>query len=128
VPFEQLLAFDARFFPAPRPGFLAGWISLPESSGLAAVEDGELRGFGVRRRCRNGHKIGPLYAASRAIAERLFDGLCEGIAVSRSSSMSRSPTWMRSHSPKGATSSRRSRPPGCIRARRQPSNAPSSMG
>jgi ribosomal protein S18 acetylase RimI-like enzyme len=80
VPFEQLLAFDARFFPAPRPGFLAGWISLPESSGLAAVVDGELRGFGVRRRCRNGHKIGPLYAASRAIAERLFDCLCEGIA------------------------------------------------
>jgi hypothetical protein len=80
IPFEQLHAFDARFFPAPRPGFLAGWISLPESSGLAAVEDGELRGFGVRRRCRNGHKIGPLYAASRAIAERLFDGLCMGIA------------------------------------------------
>ena len=80
VPFEQLLAFDARLFPAPRPGFLAGWISLPESRALAAVDDGELRGFGVRRRCGNGHKIGPLYATSRAIAERLFDGLCEGIA------------------------------------------------
>jgi Acetyltransferase (GNAT) domain/Acetyltransferase (GNAT) family len=80
VPFEQLLAFDARLFPAPRPGFLAGWISLPESGALAAVEDGELRGFGVRRRCGNGHKIGPLYATSRDIAEQLFDGLCEGIA------------------------------------------------
>ncbi len=80
IPFEQLLAFDARLFPGPRPGFLAAWISLPESRVLAAVEDGELRGFGVRRRCRNGHKIGPVYAASRAIAERLFDGLCEGIA------------------------------------------------
>ncbi len=33
IPFEQLLAFDARLFPAPRPGFLAGWISLPESRG-----------------------------------------------------------------------------------------------
>ena len=80
IPFQQLLAFDARLFPAPRPGFMAGWISLPESRALAAVEDGELRGFGVRRRCGIGHKIGPLYAASRAIAERLFDGLCEGIA------------------------------------------------
>ena len=80
VPFEQLVAFDARLFPAPRPGFLAGWISLPESRALAAVDDGELRGIGVRRRCGIGHKIGPLYAASRAIAERLFDGLCEGIA------------------------------------------------
>jgi ribosomal protein S18 acetylase RimI-like enzyme len=80
VPFEQLLALDARLFPAPRPGFLAEWISLPESLALAAVEDGELRGFGVRRRCRDGHKVGPLYAASRAIAERLFDGLCADIA------------------------------------------------
>ena len=80
VPFEQLLAFDARLFPAPRPGFLAAWISLPQSRALAAVEDGELRGFGVRRRCGIGHKIGPLYAASRAIAERLFDGLCEDVA------------------------------------------------
>ena len=80
VPFEQLLAFDARLFPARRPGFLAGWISLPQSRALVAMGDGELRGFGVRRRCGNGHKIGPLYASSRAIAERLFDGLCEGIA------------------------------------------------
>jgi len=79
VPFEQLLAYDARLFPAARPGFLAGWISLPESRALVAMGDGELRGFGVRRRCGNGHKIGPLYASSRAIAEQLFDGLCEGI-------------------------------------------------
>jgi Acetyltransferase (GNAT) domain/Acetyltransferase (GNAT) family len=80
LPFEQLFAFDARLFPAPRAGFLAAWISLPESRALAAVDDGELRGFGVRRRCGIGHKIGPLYAASRATAERLFDGLCEDIA------------------------------------------------
>ena len=80
VPFGQLLDFDSRMFPAPRAGFLAGWISLPESRALAAVEDGGLRGFGVRRRCRNGNKIGPLYAESRTIAERLFDGLCESIA------------------------------------------------
>ena len=34
----------------------------------------------MRRRCRNGHKIGPLYAESRTTAERLFDELCDGIA------------------------------------------------
>ena len=80
LPFEQVLALDARMFPAPRPGFLAGWVSLPESRALGVVEDGELRGFGVRRQCGIGHKIGPLYANDRAIAERLFDGLCDGIA------------------------------------------------
>jgi hypothetical protein len=80
VPFEQLLALDGRLFPAPRPGFLAGWIGLPESRALVALDDGELRGFGVRRRCGNGHKVGPMYANDRATAERLFDGLCDGIA------------------------------------------------
>ena len=80
LPFEQLIALDARLFPAPRPGFLAGWLGLPESCALAVVEDGDLSGFGVRRRCGNGHKIGPLYAADRTVAERLFDGLCNEIA------------------------------------------------
>jgi hypothetical protein len=80
VPFERLLALDRRHIPAPRPGFLAAWIGLPESRALVAIEGGEIAGFGVRRRCRAGHKIGPLYAGSRRIAERLYGGLCDGIA------------------------------------------------
>ena len=77
VPFEQLLTLDARLFPAPRPGFLAGWISLPESQALAALDDGELRGFGVRRGAGATDRALRIDAL---IAEQLFDGLCEGIA------------------------------------------------
>ena len=62
--------------PASSPGGSA----CRRAGRLPRVDDGELRGFGVRRRCGNGHKIGPLYATSREIAESLFDGLCEGIA------------------------------------------------
>jgi ribosomal protein S18 acetylase RimI-like enzyme len=80
VPFDQLLALDARLFPAPRARFLAAWIDLPESRALVAVQAGAIAGFGVRRRCATGHKIGPLYADSRAIADRLVLGLSEGIA------------------------------------------------
>ena len=80
VPFDRLAALDARLFPAARHGFLAGWISLPESRALVALEDGEVIGFGVRRRAAVGHRIGPLYGHSRAVAERLLLGLSDGIA------------------------------------------------
>ena len=80
VPFGRLLALDSRMFPAPRPGFLASWIGLPDSRALVAVKAGEITGFGVRRACVSGHKIGPLYADSPRSAERLLLGLAEGIA------------------------------------------------
>lgn len=76
VPFDRLLALDGRLFPAPRPGFLANWITLPESTALAVVgSDGDVRGFGVLRACRAGHKIGPLYGDEPAVAEALALGL-----------------------------------------------------
>jgi hypothetical protein len=76
LPFDRLAAYDRRFFREPREGFLSLWISLPGHVSLAALSDGALRGFGVLRPCRNGFKIGPLYAATPAIARALADALC----------------------------------------------------
>ena len=39
------------------------------------MQDGVLRGYGVIRPCRQGFKIGPLFAADGAIAEALYRGL-----------------------------------------------------
>lgn len=78
LPFDALLALDSRLFPAPRPAFLSAWIALPGHRALAAIEDGRLAGFGVLRPCRNGAKIGPLYADGPAVAARLVRGLCAG--------------------------------------------------
>ena len=75
VPFETLLAYDSALFPAPRLSFLRAWIALPESDGLAVMENENLRGYGVIRRCRTGYKVGPIFADSQAIAEQLFAGL-----------------------------------------------------
>ncbi|HYD71288.1 GNAT family N-acetyltransferase [Azospirillum sp.] len=75
VPMGALLDLDAALFLAPRPGFLAAWIALPGGAALAAVDDGRVTGFGVARPCREGFKIGPLYADDPATAERLFLGL-----------------------------------------------------
>jgi Acetyltransferase (GNAT) domain/Acetyltransferase (GNAT) family len=80
LPFGAIERLDRSLFPAPRPAFLAAWLAMPEGRTLALVEDGEVAGLGTVRRCRSGHKIGPLYAADQAAAERIMRGLaaCAG--------------------------------------------------
>jgi len=75
VPFERLVAYDARCFPAPRARFLQGWIEQPGSLALAAVDGDKVRGLGVVRRCREGGKIGPLTADDADVAEELYTAL-----------------------------------------------------
>ncbi len=75
LPFGGIAALDRELFPAPRPAFLASWLAMPASQSLGLVEDGRLVGLGTIRRCRQGCKIGPLYAPSRGAAERLIGGL-----------------------------------------------------
>jgi hypothetical protein len=75
VPFDQLLVYDRPLFPARRAAFLAAWVGMPEAVGLAALRDGALAGIGMARPCRDGWKVGPLFADGEAIAEALFVGL-----------------------------------------------------
>jgi len=75
VPFDELLAYDGTCFPAPRERFLRTWIAQPDSLALASVKDGALAGYGVIRRCREGAKVGPLFANDAATAAELYDAL-----------------------------------------------------
>ena len=75
--FDQVAGLDRELFPAPRPAFLAAWLAMPHSRSLGLVEDDRLVGLGTIRRCRQGCKIGPLYAPSRPAAERLIRGLAQ---------------------------------------------------
>jgi hypothetical protein len=75
LPFDRLAAYDRRFFPEPRDSFLAPWITMPERAALVALQDGEIAGFGVIRAAVAASRIGPLYAASTAIAAALITGL-----------------------------------------------------
>ncbi|SDI24402.1 hypothetical protein SAMN05216603_1286 [Pseudomonas benzenivorans] len=72
LPFADLCAYDQTLVPAPRTAFLRGWITQPESTALGLLEGDRLAGYGVLRRCRDGYKIGPLFADSPEQAERLF--------------------------------------------------------
>lgn len=72
---DRVLAYDRPFFPAPRGAFLRRWLAPAGGAALMAVEDGACRGYGVRRPCRSGHKIGPLFADTPGIAEQLLAAL-----------------------------------------------------
>ena len=86
VSFEKLCRYDRTCFPAPRERFLRCWINQPESRSLATFdENGELTGFGVIRKCKNGYKIGPLFADNKVTAQSLFatlnNSIKEGVEI-----------------------------------------------
>ena len=85
IDFAALCRDDRRVFPAPRERFLRAWIGMPDATALACVEGSRLVGWGVIRRCREGHKIGPLVADTKVVANSLYEALCsrvpEGDAV-----------------------------------------------
>lgn len=83
--FAQLAAYDARHFGARRDAFLRQWITLPGHQAWAVVSAApapamDLRGFGVIRPCREGWKIGPLFAVDAAVADALLRRLVGGTA------------------------------------------------
>jgi GNAT superfamily N-acetyltransferase len=72
LPFDEVLDYDGTCFPAPRPAFLRSWIAQPDALALGCRRDGALTGFGVVRRCREGCKIGPLFADDALVADTLY--------------------------------------------------------
>jgi hypothetical protein len=72
APYDQVFDYDRTCFPAPRPSFLAGWISQPDALALGCRRHGKLSGYGVVRRCGDGCKIGPLFADDAQAATALY--------------------------------------------------------
>jgi GNAT superfamily N-acetyltransferase len=72
IPFEQLEAYDRQCFPAGRRAFLKAWIEMPQSYGVGCLAGTGLCGYGLIRKCRQGYKIGPLFADDADKADRLY--------------------------------------------------------
>lgn len=72
VDFGQLLTYDSMFFPVLRARFLQPWTRMPESHALGYIRHNVLSGYGVIRRCRQGFKIGPLFADDEQIADTIL--------------------------------------------------------
>ena len=75
LPLDEVIAYDNGFFPEDRRAFLQKWMSIPYSTVLGIRDGGKLAGFGVLRPCREGFKIGPLFADTPEYAETLFMAL-----------------------------------------------------
>jgi GNAT superfamily N-acetyltransferase len=79
APFEEIARYDATVFPAPRPHFLRRWIEQPNGAALGMLNNQHLVGYGVLRPCRQGFKIGPLFADDPETADTLFRGLASRV-------------------------------------------------
>ena len=72
---DDLAAYDRRHFPGPRPEFLARWVAAPHIALASHDSQGRLQGYGVARRTREGHKVGPLFANDGDVALDLLAAL-----------------------------------------------------
>lgn len=73
VTLKKIKKFEKDFFPVLRHRFIEKWIQLPASYGYAILEDGNIKAYGVMRKCRDGYKIAPLYAEATEQAYELFE-------------------------------------------------------
>ena len=71
---EDIASLDRQCFPAPRQAFLQHWLAPPNRSFLHRT-DGVVDAYGVVRPCRDGAKLGPLFADTVAVAIDIIDTL-----------------------------------------------------
>ena len=76
---EAVVGYDQRCFPAVREKFLKSWLNQSPGKVLVYKEGDEIKGFGVRRPCFEGHKVGPLFADDPEIACELLSALCQDV-------------------------------------------------
>lgn len=75
LPVEPVIEYDRLFFPDDRAAFLRCWLTQPDSVAVGILTASSLAGYGMLRPCRQGFKIGPLFADTPAIADALFQHL-----------------------------------------------------
>ncbi len=75
-----IMDYDRLCFPAKRDTFLKSWIEQQGGDALCYYDQGEIRGYVVRRALKNGYKVGPLFADDAQIAKHLLDAIQFDIA------------------------------------------------
>jgi len=69
---DGIARYDSSIFPASRPEFISAWCTSRKGRKSAVVrKSGKIRGYGTIRRCYEGYKIGPLFAADADTAAAL---------------------------------------------------------
>lgn len=78
---EELIRYDEEVFGYNREKFLRLWLTRNDTNSFVYKEKGEVKGYGVIRKCFSGYKIGPLFADGDKIAITLFKILVNSIKV-----------------------------------------------
>ena len=78
---KDVVAFDAKCFSVPRPEFLSCWLFQKDSHSfmIQKKDTNEICGYGVIRKCFQGHKIGPLFADTQDTATAILESLMSTI-------------------------------------------------
>ena len=79
---EHVIAYDSQFFPEDREGFMRQWLLGADSGSrwAATYLDGDqVQGLGTIRQCRNGYKVGQLFADRQDIAHAVLTELCKSL-------------------------------------------------
>jgi GNAT superfamily N-acetyltransferase len=76
---DEVLAYDESCFLAPRREFMVAWLCQPRGIARVLRRGGRLVGFAVARQCRDGVKVGPLFADDVHVAQALFDSVVNEI-------------------------------------------------
>jgi GNAT superfamily N-acetyltransferase len=78
--FQKIVAYDAKHFFTPRPAFLKCWLYQKDVHAFMVQTQDEICGYGVIRKCFEGHKIGPLFADTKDTATALLETLMSTVA------------------------------------------------
>lgn len=76
---DALIQYDRRCFPVGRELFLRKWLTLPGYTCAMVDSPTGIQGYGVVRPCREGFKVGPLFADSARVGAGLLANLCRDI-------------------------------------------------
>lgn len=72
LPIDAVHSYDRGCFPDQRSRFLQCWITQPDCIAVGIPGATGVAAYAVLRPCRNGYKIGPLFADTAVQAETLF--------------------------------------------------------
>ena len=74
---SDLLDYDRQFFPEDRELFIRGWCVEAGHKVAVVLERDRIAGYGVIRPCRDGFKVGPLFADTDRAALSLLHELTD---------------------------------------------------
>ncbi len=75
----DVIRYDEPCFGAARPEFLREWLDQPGSHAVGIRDGDRLAGYGVIRECREGFKVGPLFADDASLADRILNSLVASV-------------------------------------------------